>query len=141
MADVIAKYDIFWPNLWSGKYLWETEVWRVAFLADTYPPDLAGDTTFADVAAHQITGAINYPVGGPAIQNKTVDKAKADGDNITLAQLTATFRYIVLYQDGTVGGVVQPLGGYYEPVAGSNVVIQSSDYLIEWPTAGIFVLT
>lgn len=141
MAEVITKYNVFFPNIWSGKYLWESEVVRAAFMADTYTPDLVNDLTFPDIAAHQITGAINYPVGGPPLNNKVVTQTMADADNITLSLLTATFRYIVLYQDGTVGGTVQPLLGYYEPVAGSNITIQSSDYLIEWPTAGVFQLS
>jgi len=141
VADVVQKYDAFWLHMAAGKLIWDNEIYRAAFLADTYTPNVSLDSTWSDISTHQITGATGYPVGGPALTNKVISATMLDADNILLPLLTATFRYIVLYQDGTVGGVVQPLLGYYEPVSGSNVTIQSSDYLIEWPTSGVFPLS
>lgn len=141
MAEVIQKYDAFWLHMAAAKLNWEGEVYRAMFMADTYTPSVSLDSVLADISTHQITGATGYPVGGPPLLNKATTATMLDADNITLTQLTATFRYVVIYQDGTVGGVVQPLLGYYEPTAGSNVIITASDYLIEWPTAGVFTLS
>ena len=141
MADIIQKYDAFWLHTASRKLDWVNQIVRLAFLANTYTPDIANDSIFGDVSAHQISGAVNYPVGGPALVSKTLTATAMDADNVEFNNLTATYRYAVLYIDETVDGVVQPLLGYFEPTSGADVVIQNSNYVVEWSNQGVFSLS
>jgi hypothetical protein len=95
---------------------------NLALVGSAYTPDasVTGHDTWADVSAHEIAAANGYLAGGFALASPakaaitngfkfSTGNASwdADGGNI------AAWRYGVLYVDGALWGLTDPLIGYF----------------------------
>jgi len=85
-----------------------------------------------------------YTVGGEALANVSVTEVsgpagKYDADDVTWSALTATFRSGLLYIDGTVDGVVDPLIAYILfDTTPADITVSGVDWTVQWSANGIF---
>lgn len=104
--------------------------------------------TIVDVGYHEVATGDGYTTGGATLPSKTLTrstwKTTFDAADVTFSALTKTFRYGVLYVDGTKtdpeGGpdIVNPLYAYilFDDTP-ANVVVVSTDYVVQWSSLGI----
>lgn len=141
MASFIAYHKFKESQIKGPAIDFDTDDIRIALVKNTYVPDAALHSTFANVSANEVSGS-NYAAGGAVIQNKTVTLAagvvKFDGDDITWGVNLSGFtdaRYAILYSktSNQLVGVLD-LGQNYGNSAG--------DFTLRFDaTGGIFTLT
>lgn len=94
---------------------------KIALLTSNYIPDrtLTGDSVWADISAEEITAGNGYTLGGKALENITkialTAGYKFSSDNVTWTATGGpipTWRYAVMYVEGTLWELVNPLIGY-----------------------------
>lgn len=120
---------------------------KVALFTKDYTFD-ATHKVWADLtAAAELPTGGGYTQGGAALTNKTLtytdspSQSKWDADDVTWAQLTATFRGGVCYVDATKGEIVKPLMFYILfDTTPADIVISGIDFLIQWSANGIDTL-
>jgi hypothetical protein len=105
-------------------------------------------TAIIDVGFHEVATGDGYTTGGATLASKTLTrstwKTTFDAADITFAALTKTFRYGVLYVEGTKtnpeGGenIVNPLYAYilFDDTP-ADVVVAGTDYVVQWSSLGI----
>lgn len=118
----------------NGAINWLSDVCRVVLVNDSYVPDL-NHTSLDDVNENYIVSSMVF------LSNRSINNDMMSADNVVFNNLTATFRYIIMYCDKVNAGpdlLIRPLIGYYD--LGSNLIIESADYPISFSTNGIITL-
>lgn len=101
MASIIpndAKASIL-----NQEFDWSGNTYKLALCTSSYTPDKDNDTYYSDIS-NEVSGG-NYTSGGQALANVSVtvddtnDLAYLDADDEVFSNLTATFRYGVIYED------------------------------------------
>lgn len=131
--NTLIQYDHSPKILVNGTVNWLNDTLKLALVSNAYTPDTQ-HTQWADVSAHLVGTAAT-------LTNPSIDDNKMTADNLTLANLTATFRYIVLYAEGAAKGpdsLQDPLIGMYD--LGADIVVESADYPISFSTNGAIAL-
>jgi hypothetical protein len=148
MAQVMYQYYEAGLNRNRGVINLATDTIRLALVASTYAPNLDTHTVWADVSANEVTDGDGYTTGGTALTGKTLTRAgwltTFDANNVSFLALTKTFRYGVLYIDGTKsdpgGGadIVNPLFAYilFDDTP-ADVTVAGIDYDVPWSSLGI----
>ena len=94
---------------------------KIALLTSNYIPDrtLTGDSVWADISAEEITAGNGYTLGGKSLENITkialTAGYKFSSDNVVWTATDGpipTWRYAVMYVEGTLWELVNPLIGY-----------------------------
>ena len=102
MADIV--YNKFLHNLFTKKIDLEGDTLKLMLLEDTYTPD-KDHNIYSDVSGYQVLSGSGYTTGGEILTGATVtendsgNNSSFDGDNITWASLTKSFRYAILYDN------------------------------------------
>lgn len=142
MAVTATPYNHLMLCLLRGTIVVATDTLKLMLVSSAYAPD-AEHTQIAQVASHEVAGT-NYTAGGKALSGVATSRsganAKLDADDLTFANLTATFRYGVLYADVTRGGLTGPLIGCFA-LDSADVAVVARDYPVVWDAAGIIPLT
>jgi hypothetical protein len=146
MAQVMYQYYEAGLNRNRGVINLATDTIRLALVASAYTPDLDTDTVWADVSTHEVADGNGYTTGGTALTGQTLTRADwlttFDANDVTFTALTKTFRYGVLYIDGTktFGGadIVNPLFAYilFDDTP-ADVTVAGVDYVVNWSSLGI----
>ncbi len=148
MAVTLNKYTNATLLMATGRLdLRDTDI-KVALVTADYTPDMDDHTTLSDVAAYELDEYSNYTPGGIAITGATVTKTGAvvtwDGASLTYTDLDGTFKYGVIYLNGTVGTgpdeVIDPLIALIDFDDSSTVAsltIPGVDFLVPWNEEGI----
>ena len=145
MATIISGYNEFAMLLGTGLIDFSTEFFKLALLDDTYTPDVASHTVWADVEASEIDSATytNYVDGGTLLTTTTYTLSGGTGvfnaDDITWAGNSITCRYAVLYVDATLSTYVKPLV-YYVLFDDSPSDVSRTDFTVKWATAGVITI-
>lgn len=138
MAITATLYDSAHKIL-CGEGDWPGDTIKLALVDSTYTPSAAHDE-WADASGDEITGT-NYTAGGESLANKSMDNDMLDADDVTWTNLTATFRYAILYISGTKEGLTNPLLAYYLlDDTPADVSVSASDYTIPWSASGVMTL-
>lgn len=104
-------------------------------------PALTEDQAFVSV---ELPNGDGYTVGGEALANLAVTAisgpaGKTDADDLTWPALTATFRGGLLYIDGEVDGVNDPLIAYILfDTTPADITVSGVDWTVQWSANGIF---
>lgn len=112
-----------------------------ASLTGATSPALTEDQAFVSV---ELPNGDGYTVGGEALASLAVTAisgpaGKTDADDLTWTALTATFRGGLLYIDGEVDGVTDPLIAYILfDTAPADIVVSGVDWTVQWSANGIF---
>ncbi|MBS4017519.1 MAG: hypothetical protein KGZ68_04705 [Dechloromonas sp.] len=125
---------------------------KIALLSSSYVPDVgtSGHDTWADVSAHEITGGSGYTPGGATLVSLT-KTAVTNGWKLSSSNAVWTaaggnipaWRYGVLYVEGALWGVTDPLLGYFlGDTTPANVPATTDGYplTVNCPTAGWIVI-
>ena len=137
MAAVMTLYPSFFEAMATkGIHLLDDDI-RLALLSHTMDTDPAL-STWSDVSGDEIEGS-NYPAGGKLLTGKQLqaqgESIRFIADSLIFSELTASFRYGVLY--GSSSGV---LIGQIDFSGGGHVEVSGLDYLISWHSDGVLVL-
>lgn len=118
---------------------WETDTIKVALFTDA--PDIDADQFLSDLTGE--TTGTGYTAGGETLTSKTVttddtnDRAVVDAADVQWTGLSATFRYVVVYQDTGVSSTSRLITTID---TGSSQVIDNGTYDITWPASGVFFI-
>jgi len=126
---------------------------KLALLTSAYVPDVgtSGHDAWDDVSAFEIAAGSNYVSGGASLAS-LAKAAVANGWKLSSANViwTATggnipaWRYGVLYVEGTLWGITNPLIGYFlGDTTPANIPATTDGYplTVNCPTAGWIVIT
>ena len=110
MSFIGKIYGEFYKEVFSGNIDWETDVFKVVLLKDTYTPDLLNHKVLNDIdlTTNEAAGT-NYTAGGAELDNKAIEythatrKVLVKADDTEWANSTVTAQYAVLYKDTTDG--------------------------------------
>jgi hypothetical protein len=123
---------------------WANDTIKVALVKAAYAPDQDVHDFWDDVSAQEIAGGggTNYTAGGKELNEKaaTYDAAtntvRLKAKTVEWKEVTAEYRYAVIYKDTGVAGT-SPILGYLD--AGATQKIASGTVKIEWDaTDGAF---
>lgn len=124
---------------------------KLALVSSSYVPDTSngGHDTWDDVSAHEITAGNGYTAGGVALAS-LAKTAVTNGWKLSSSNAVWTaaggnipaWRYGVLYVEGTLWGLTNPLLGYFlGDTTPANVPTTSDGYplTVNCPTSGWIV--
>lgn len=151
MASELTFYSKFKEHILNGEF--DPSVLKLALVTSDYTPDVAHEV-LADVFASPspevaaIASPSNgYTAGGEAITGVVVtsttspNQSKFDADDVIWSALTATFRYGIMYMEGTIGAATDPLVAYILfDTTPADVVVSGIDYTVIWSANGVFTL-
>lgn len=138
MAVQVEKFDHFKKLLRSGAIDMSSGTFKLAMVTSSYTFD-ATDTVWADISANEVANGDGYTTGGKALTNLSVAaNGKWDADDATWTGLTKTFRRLILYKEGTFGGLVNPvLFAILPDDTPADVSVVGSTYALVWNALGI----
>ena len=130
MAIQIYGYDQMPKIAFDGTVDLNTDSLYMAMVTSSYTPSLA-HTIWGDVSANEVAAGSGYSTGGVLLALASMDNSKFDVDDPTWSALTKTFRYLVVYDNVTRNGLVDPLICYILPDdTPADTVVTASDYTL-----------
>lgn len=149
-ASNLTMYDSAGRFLQTGANLLTATV-KMALITSAYTPNQVTNNQFSDVSGSQIAGGSGYTSGGATLGTKAVT-AVTRGFKFSSANIVWTaadgnipaWRYGVLYIEGTVDGITNPLIGYFigdDTPADIPATLNGSTLTINCPAAGWFDVT
>jgi hypothetical protein len=130
------------PKILKGEIDLNSDSIKVALLTGHYSP--AVDNEFwPAIAANEIIATGSYAPGGASLINKAVtedtpnEEGVFEAGNVRWTNLTATFRYAVLYKD-TGNPATSPLIAYFDYE--TDQVLIGQPYQISWNIEGVIRL-
>jgi hypothetical protein len=112
-----------------------------ASLTGATSPALTEDQAFVSV---ELPDGDGYTVGGEALASLAISEisgpaGKLDAADVTWSALTAVFRAGLLYIDGEIGGVTDPLIAYILfDTTPADITVSGVDWTVQWSANGIF---
>lgn len=156
MPSSFTLFNAFKKYVLDGTIDLDADTLKLMLVTSAYTPNAAHDV-LADVQASPDPEVVavaspsnGYTEGGQALANCAVThtdsppQAVFDADDVTWANLTATFRYGILYAEKSVGSpaVVNPLIGYITfDTTPADIVISGVDFVAQWSPSGILTLS
>lgn len=144
MSSTTTVYDALRKYLMDGTLDLDNNTIKVALVASGYTFS-AAHTVWANVSANEVAAGSGYTTGGIALAGKAVTftgpVGKFAADSPIWTGLSKTFRYAVIYAEGTLNGVVNPLiACVLLDDTPADVVVVAVDYVLQWSGAGILSL-
>lgn len=141
MAASLIPYAHLSRLMALGAFNLETDALYAALVASTYAPSVAHTTwqSGSGPKDHEITPTGNYPTGGILLSGVVVNATQFVSNTWVWANLTHSFRTVVLYKLGSGGGLTNPLIGYCD--FGSILTVTAKDFRVNIPAAGLIALT
>lgn len=138
MATTFSIYNQT-HQLLCGELNWITSTIKCALL---YGGGFsATDTIFADVSYAEVESGNGYTTGGASLLNKTKTNSKLTADGVSFTALTKSFSFAVLYAEGTIDSIVNPLLAWIEfDDTPNEIVVAGDNFNILWNSNGIFTL-
>lgn len=141
MAITVERYSQLGKMIVHGA---ATGTLKMMLVDDTYVFS-ATHTALADVSAAEITG-IGYTAGGNILANILIASDAVgfaiDSDDVTWVNLTATFRRAIIYYEGTLDLVTNPvLISYLLDNTPADITVSATDWTVAMAAAGIVNVT
>lgn len=150
-ASSVVLYDEYKKNQFITGLDIDSGAVKVVLTVSTHSPLVASHTTYADIDGADEISHASYTTGGIALTNPTVSEISAPSGDWKFAsdvwELTfsstdsPTLKYAHFYYAGTVGGVVNPLVGYFQLETGGGgtvTVLAGNKLTLNCPTNGWF---
>lgn len=137
MATIFTKYTHTHRRFLDGTFDWDTDVFKLALVTDSYVFDPV-HTVWADASTFELSSGNGYTTGG--VQLVTfLDNTKLDADDVVFSALNKTFMGAVIYKEGTVNGLVNPVLAYIlfndQHI---NITSPGIEFMIMWSGFGLF---
>lgn len=142
MATVMTKYTHAQKLFVDGSLDWDTDDFYLRLVDSGYTFN-AAHTQWSDASTNEVAAGGGYTAGGEALTNKTVTNTKLDADDVTISQLTKTFRSGIICADKVVGGLTDPVVLhilYDDTAGGTDVSIAGLDFVTIWHVNGLITL-
>ncbi|MEI7635870.1 MAG: hypothetical protein WCJ37_01080 [Syntrophus sp. (in: bacteria)] len=153
MASELTFYSKAKQFMLDGTLDLDANTIKLMLVTSVYTFDVAHEV-LADVKASPDPEVLavaspdnGYTAGGETLVSAAVthtdapSQAKFDAEDVTWTSLTATFRYGILYAEGTLNGVVDPLiACILFDTTPADVTISGINYVVQWSANGIFTL-
>lgn len=143
MASILDVYDHVSELLMKGVLDLTAGTFRAALVSSSYTFD-ASHTSFADCSAYEIAGT-GYSAGGATLSGLSVTRsgatAKWDAADVQWTSGTFSCRRLVLYKNGTFGGIDNPLllSVLFDSTP-ADVTVSGTDLQTIWNANGILSL-
>ena len=142
MASSFTLYPSARKYCHDGTIDFDTATIKLMLVTSSYTPSTT-HTIKADIT-NEVASGDGYTTGGTALVNPAVtytqspSAGKFDADDHVIAALTKVFRYGILYVEGTVNGIVNPLIGYilYDTTP-ADITVSGLSWTTQWASAGI----
>lgn len=139
MATDVFKYTHLHKLLCCGASWTSNEV-KLALVTSSYTFD-ESNTLWSQVSTNEVATGSGYTTGGIIITGKTANNTLLDADDVVFTALTKTFRGGVLYFNGTIDTLVNPLISYMLfNTTPSDTTVDGVDFHILWNAGGILGL-
>jgi len=135
MAVTITEYDQF-KNMALNGLDWDTSVLKIALFTGSHVPDLA-NTALAELL-NECVGT-GYVAGGEEVPNRSIASGIVSCDQATWAALTVNVRHVVLYVEGVLGGITNPVLLDYD--LGSELALVDVPWSFGWVNSQLYQLT
>lgn len=136
MSDFV--YDKAKPKILDGS-IDASHVWKLALLKATHTPGKSTHEFFADVSGDEASGA-GYAAGGITLTDVVITRntitAKLDAADVVIEELSADFRYVVIYDDTHASNALVCLFDW-----GAEVTPMGFMTVIQFNANGIITLT
>ena len=137
MASRFIPYQHTSKLAWSAGFDWLNDSIYAALVTASYTPLITHDE-WGDVSANEVATGNGYTTGGLLLTGKELTVTKLSMTNPLWTTLTKTFRYVVFYKSGTVGGLINPLIGYLD--YGDTVTVNGVNFTVVIPSTGLSAL-
>lgn len=119
---------------------WDADTIKVSLHTSAYTPDQDTHDFFSD-ATNEVSGG-NYVqqtlVTSAPVYDTATNHVQLRATNTTFTNLTATFRYIVVWKD-TGSAATSPLLGYVDTLGQS---VSATNYIVDWDdTEGVLAFS
>ena len=89
-----------------GELDWEQDLFKVMLVTDEYQPEQAQDATTSDLRAFEVPETGTYVRGGAVLPGRFVTRGETgstrlDAGNVDFENMTAEFRYAIVYHAKT----------------------------------------
>lgn len=139
MATTFTKYTHTHRRFMDGTFDWDTDTFKLALVTSGYTFSPA-HTVWADASANEVATGDGYTTGGATLTT-SITNSMLDADDVVFSSLDKTFRGAVIYKEGTVNTLVNPLVGYilFDDTP-ADIVSPAIDFVVLINTFGLFSL-
>jgi hypothetical protein len=138
MAVTFTKYT-HTHKILTNQGDWNSNTIKLALVLDTYVFS-AGHTVWADASSYEVATGNGYTTGGATV-TCTASNTALSSSNVTWTTLTKTFRGAVLYINGTIESLTNPVLAYilFNDTP-EDTVVTGVDFPVIWNASGVFTL-
>jgi hypothetical protein len=142
VAITALPYGMFMTDLAKGVHDFSTATYKVALLTSSYGPDYDTNATFADVSSFEVstsgTGYSTATLTNVAVAYDSASNAAViNADNVSWTNLSATFRYAVVYRSSS-SAATSRLVGLFD--FGEDRVYSAEPFQLAFPS-GVVTIT
>jgi hypothetical protein len=150
-AGNFILYDEYKKNQFMTGMDIDSGAVKFALTVSTHSPLVASHTVYDDIDGAEEISHASYTTGGVALTTPAVSEISgpsgdwrfsSDAWELTFTGTDSpTLKYAHMYYDGTVGGVVKPLIGYFQLETGGGgtvTVLAGNKLTLNCPTNGWF---
>lgn len=118
---------------------WNSNTIKLALVTSSYTFS-AAHTLWADASANEVATGNGYTTGG-ATMTCTASDTGLDSVDVTWTSLTKTFRGAVMYIEGTIETLTNPVLEYilFDDTP-ADTVVTGTDFVVIWDASGVFTL-
>ena len=127
-------------KLFCGGASWSGNEIKLALVSSGYTFD-AAHTLFSQASSYELTAGDGYTTGGVALSGKTASNTALDADDVVFIALNKTFRGGILYFNGTIDTLVNPVIYYLLfNTTPADITVPTVDSNVIWNSGGIITL-
>lgn len=118
---------------------WNSNTIKMALVTSSYTFN-AAHTIWADASTYEVTTGDGYTTGGATL-TCTASNTSLDAVDVTWTALTKTFRGAVIYIEGTIETLTNPVLTYilFDDTP-ADTVVTGTDFVVIWNASGVFTL-
>jgi hypothetical protein len=138
MAVTVTKYTHAHKIL-TNQGDWNSNTIKLALVTSSYTFS-AAHTIWGDVSSYEVATGDGYTTGGATV-TCTASNTALSSSNVTWTTLTKTFRGAVLYIEGTIESLTNPVLAYilFDDTP-ADTTVTGVDFPVIWNASGVFTL-
>lgn len=138
MAVTFTKYT-HTHKILTNQGDWNSNTIKLALVTSSYIFS-ATHTQWSDASTYEVSNGNGYTTGG-ATMTCSSDNIMLDATDVTFTALTKTFRGAVMYIEGTIETITNPVLAYilFDDTP-NDIVMSGTDFVAIWNASGVFTL-